>query len=449
MPSALPSLPPKHGRLITRETLSLSLKALWALSHTLLYGFAITSLNGIQEPVMCSKQPAAVINEAGSSRISSCLAMTTSQFGLVVSVFTLGGLAGSLTFNLISHRFGKAGSLRVSALSVLVGSTVIGLAGSALVMGLGRILVGFGSGISTACIPLLMADIAPPSMKQSLGILNQLAIVSGMAFAQILSFPFSEPGSWRLVFLPPVIIALLQLCGSLFVIDKEDLSESTIDEEEELGSPQAAHLSLKELIFSRDEDVRRGFHVVIATQVSQQICGVAPVMYFSTRILSPVFQGKAKLLALFIVLIKLPITAIPAFLIQRLGSRNLLVYPTAIMCLSSICLALGINTDASALSIMAISLFVLSFSIGLGPVTWVVLPEVMPHRAVTAAGSVGLGLNWLCNFGMGSIFLPLQERLSKGGAQEGNIFFILAATCLVSLMSMAITFKRRDRILLH
>ncbi|ODO07145.1 hypothetical protein L198_00724 [Cryptococcus wingfieldii CBS 7118] len=447
MPSLSPPSPTQRGRLVSKEAVNSSLKTLWAVSHTFLYGFAITSLNGIQDSVMCRRRPAAAFDE--ELGLSSCLAMTSSQFGLVVSVFTLGGLAGSLVFHAISQKFGKTGSLRVSALSVLIGSAVVGLAGNALVMGLGRILVGFGSGISTACIPLFLAEIAPPAIKQSLGIMNQLSIVAGMCFAQSLSFPFSEPGSWRLVFVSPVVIALAQLCGSLLVMDKDDLSESTVDEEEGLGSQSEENLSLRELILSRDEDVVRSFHVVVASQMSQQICGVAPVMYFSTRILSPVFQGKAKLLALFVVLIKLPITMIPAFLIQKLGSRKLLVYPTSMMCIAALCLALGINTDASALSIVAIVLFVVSFSVGLGPVTWVVLPEVMPHRAVTAAGSVGLGLNWLCNFGMGSIFLPLQERLSKGGTQEGNIFYVLAATCLVSTISMAIAFRRRDRILLQ
>lgn len=63
-------------------------------------------------------------------------------------------------------------------------------------------------------------------------------------------------------------------------------------------------------------------------------------------------------------------------------------------------LAIGLNTGAQALCVAAILSFVSAFSIGLGPVTWVVLPEVMPKQAVTAAGSLGLALNWSMNFVM-------------------------------------------------
>jgi hypothetical protein len=39
-------------------------------------------------------------------------------------------------------------------------------------------------------------------------------------------------------------------------------------------------------------------------------------MYFSTRILKPVFNGNSRLIALFIVMAKIPLTILPAFLIE-------------------------------------------------------------------------------------------------------------------------------------
>lgn len=169
-------------------------------------------------------------------------------------------------------------------------------------------------------------------------------------------------------------------------------------------------------------------------------------MYFSTRILTPVFQGNSRLMALIVVLIKLPITVLPVFLIERLGSRRLLVLPTSIMCFAALLLALGINTNAAGLSIVGIILFVAAFSIGLGPVTWVVLPEVMPSHAVNAAGSVGLALNWVLNFAMGAAFLPIQQTLSGGvESREGNVFFILSVTCAIAAVAIKLTFRRYDR----
>jgi len=39
-------------------------------------------------------------------------------------------------------------------------------------------------------------------------------------------------------------------------------------------------------------------------------------MYFSTRILKPVFNGNSRLIALFIVTSKIQLTLVPAFLIE-------------------------------------------------------------------------------------------------------------------------------------
>ncbi|WRT64285.1 uncharacterized protein IL334_001216 [Kwoniella shivajii] len=86
---------------------------------------------------------------------------------------------------------------------------------------------------------------------------------------------------------------------------------------------------------------------------------------------------------------------------------------------------------------------------GLGPVTWVVLPEVMPAHAVTAAGSIGLAVNWSTNFCISAIFLPVQKWLSGGkDASEGNVFFVLAVTCLAAIIGMKVAFKAQDRVAL-
>jgi hypothetical protein len=74
------------------------------------------------------------------------------------------------------------------------------------------------------------------------------------------------------------------------------------------------------------------------------------------------------------------------------------MYPTLVMSVAALTLAIGINTSTAVLSAISIVAFVCAFSMGLGPVTWVVLSEVMPKEAQTASGSVGLAVNWTTNF---------------------------------------------------
>ncbi|UOH80254.1 hypothetical protein LQV05_002905 [Cryptococcus neoformans] len=383
------------------------------------YGFAITSLNGIQQYVTC--QTAENYPEVLQIPIAipvGCIPMITSSFGIVVSIFTLGGLLGSLAASTTTSRYGQVGTLRLSAAMVLAGSTCIGFAGNTSSMLIGRILVGIGCGLSTVTVPVFVAQIAPPSMKRSLGISNQISIVIGMLAAQSLSFPFAHPDRWRFVFIAPAMVALIQLGGSLLV-NNPVVESQEAPELEALSEPsqEVETLTIKDLFLSREPHVTKGL-----------------------------FQGNSRLMALIVVLIKLPITVLPVFLIERFGSRRLLVLPTSIMCFAALFLALGINTNAAGLSIVGIMLFVAAFSIGLGPVTWVVLPEVMPSHAVNAAGSVGLALNWVLNFAMGAAFLPIQQTLSGGvESREGNVFFILSVTCAIAAVAIKLTFRRYDR----
>lgn len=166
-------------------------------------------------------------------------------------------------------------------------------------------------------------------------------------------------------------------------------------------------------------------------------------MYFSTSILSAVLPGPAKAIALGIVVLKIPITISPAFLIERLGTRPLMILPTYVMTGSMLALALGLNAgeQGGALAVAGMVGFVAAFSVGLGPVTWVVLGEVMPPYARTAASSLGLAVNWSTNFVVGVTFLPLQQYLAgskgrEGGRREGNIFFLFAAACGAAVLAM-------------
>ncbi|WVN89847.1 uncharacterized protein L203_105077 [Cryptococcus depauperatus CBS 7841] len=430
--------------LAAKLSVKVALTACWAALHTMQYGFAITSLNGIQQTVTCNGIQHDGSFEAKNKLLKDCIPMTSAQFGLVVSILTLGGLLGSLSSNIVTGRLGKAGTLRCSAIIVSVGSAQIALANSIGFMAFGRIIVGIGCGLSTVTVPVFLAEIAPSSITRSLGIMNQVFIVMGMLIAQSLSFPFAKPAKWRYIFVVAFAIAIFQLCASLLV--QERTVEEEGEEEPLLNGPKEKPMSIKELLLSRDSSVYKGFLVVLSTQISQQICGVAPVMYFSTRILTPVFGNRAQLMALFVVMIKIPITIVPAFVIEKFGSKVFLVYPTAIMCFSALLLAVGINSDAPSLSIIALMFFVTAFSVGLGPVTWVVLPEVMLKRAVTAAGSLGLAVNWILTFCMGVAFLPLQHWLSGNKeSKEGNIFFILSATCAMASVAMGMAFANYER----
>lgn len=217
-----------------------------------------------------------------------------------MSIFTLGGLLGSLAASTTTLRYGQVATLRLSAAMVLAGSTCIGFAGGTSSMLIGRyvssancmiivahlvlsVFVGIGCGLSTVTVPVFVAQLAPPSMKRSLGISNQISIVIGMLAAQSLSFPFAHPDRWRFVFIAPAMLALIQLAGSLLVNNPVVESQEAPEIEALLETSQEAEtLTIKDLFLSREPDVIKGCECNSVTLYLKSF-----VLMFDVRLRSP------------------------------------------------------------------------------------------------------------------------------------------------------------------
>jgi len=87
---------------------------------------------------------------------------------------------------------------------------------------------------------------------------------------------------------------------------------------------------------------------------------------------------------------------------QSFTSKRLLLISSFGTSLTALLLGIGLNTHNRALSATSVFAFALSFSIGLAPIPWVVLPEVVPPEARTAGGAVAVSVNWLTNFAAAS-----------------------------------------------
>lgn len=87
-----------------------------------------------------------------------CLPLSDTQFGLVTALFTVGGLIGSATLTPVQRLLsvGLRGSLFTALTLNAVGSTLLALANSGVLAGLGRFITGLGSGISLVVVPVYL-----------------------------------------------------------------------------------------------------------------------------------------------------------------------------------------------------------------------------------------------------------------------------------------------------
>ena len=83
----------------------------------------------------------------------------------------------------------------------------------------GRFLVGFASGLSSVVVPVYLGEIAPPTLRGTLGTCTQFALVIGILFSSIVAFPLATEQRWRYLFLLTPILCVLQLGLSSFLLE--------------------------------------------------------------------------------------------------------------------------------------------------------------------------------------------------------------------------------------
>ncbi|KAH9048523.1 general substrate transporter [Lactarius hengduanensis] len=454
------------------------LVCIWALVVPFQYGYHISALNQIQAVLTCRTTP-----HSSSNGLSTCISMSDATFSLITSMFTVGGFLGSCTASIVMDRRGRKAALQFSGFLVAVGSGLMGVASSTVLLLLGRFLIGCGAGLGLCTVPIFLAEIAPPNIRGSVGVLNQLGIVTGIMITQLLGLRMATPTLWRFVLLFSSFASIVQLCLGQFIVetpvwlkqqgraddfgdaqrclfqqrgdisvesplldDAGDASQNELDDRR--GTPRSTSVSVIELLTSRE--LRRPLVVVSSIMIAQQLSGMNKVLYYSNNILSHVLSESGAYVSLGITIVNTLMTFPPILLIDRVGRRQLLLTSVVGALVSLVLTGYGLNTGmmvTSSISIVTFlpNLFCRSFAFGLGPVPFVIISEVAPPHAVPALSSVALAMNWVANFLVGLAFLPLRNKLSGGDpAKEGRVFYVFAG--LLFLCSFVFFRSYRSRI---
>ncbi|KAF9257812.1 general substrate transporter [Marasmius fiardii PR-910] len=444
--------------------------ALWVLVVPFQYGQHVSILNQIHSAIACETPP------LSQNRLPPCFPMNNFVFSIVTSAFTVGGLLGSAIANIYMDRYGRQGSARISAACVALGSAIMGLSGSATALGFGRLIVGIGCGLGICLGPVYIAEISPKGIAGTVGILTQFSIVVGIFITQLLGLYFASPNSWRFVFFFSFAVSAVHIFVSPKIVEsprwlknysvhaaqeakivesriwtKNTVSEPLLDEADPEAHPpaptshtQQSAVTVPQVIFKTPPELRAPLIIVSCAMIGQQVSGINAVLYYSNDILSQSLPELGKYVSLAITVMNVLMTFPPIFLVERLGRKRLLTLSTlgAILCL--VMVGIGLNNNWVTVSSVFIVGFVMSFAIGLGPIPFVIIPEISPYYAVSALSSIALTFNWSMNFLVSLFFLPLRNLLSGGDpSKQGRVFWVFALVLLVAMSVVGRMYKAK------
>jgi sugar porter (SP) family MFS transporter len=186
--------------------------------------------------------------------------------------------------------------------------------------------------------------------------------------------------------------------------------------------------------------VRRVLATVLTLQFFQQSSGIDSVVLYGPRVLAKAGVTSNTLLLSLNVLFgvaKAGSILIAMALTDRVGRRPLLLASTGGMTVSLLVLGslfaafTGAKDDVAvaSLSFAAVVAFVVSFSVGLGPLAWVYSSEILPLRLRGQGAGLGTAMNRIISGVVTMTFISLYQAITMAGA-----FYLYAAIAAASFV---------------
>jgi sugar porter (SP) family MFS transporter len=291
----------------------------------------------------------------------------------------------------------------------------------------GRIFLGIFAGSCFVVAPLYVGEIAEKQIRGTLGTFTQLMVSIGQCFSYIIGATVNAFWLSTICMILPVLCALLFTTmpeTPTYYISKNKTTEAenslrwlrgadfdisseieTLNVEKEERKKLNANRSLK-VAFSRIES-RLALLIVIGLMIIQQTCGINAVIFYTTRIFGAANTGIPKeLQTITIGAIQIVMTIVAGTLVDRLGRKILLLVSGTVVALSMIALGLYFhwmdqdpeNQNLGWLPITSLSLFMIFYSIGFGPLPFLILGEICAPDIKGVAVGLALTVNWILSF---------------------------------------------------
>uniref|UniRef100_A0A0D6R2G5 Major facilitator superfamily (MFS) profile domain-containing protein n=1 Tax=Araucaria cunninghamii TaxID=56994 RepID=A0A0D6R2G5_ARACU len=378
--------------------------------------------------------------------------------GWVVSSTLAGATVGSFTGGALADKLGRKKTFQLDALPLIVGAFLSATAQNVQAMIIGRLLAGIGIGISSSLVPLYVSEISPTEIRGALGTVNQLFICIGILLALVAGLPLAgNPIWWRSMFTIATVPAVVMALGMIFAPEsprwlfkqgKMAEAESAIKKLWGKGKVEEVMVELRaSSTGSAEEDAgwfdlfsKRYWKVVsigVALFFFQQLAGINAVVYYSTSVFRSAGIASDVAASALVGASNVLGTAVASTLMDKQGRKSLLMTSFTGMAASMLLLSLSLSWKALAqysgiLAVLGTVMYVVSFSLGAGPVPALLLPEIFASRIRAKAVSLSLGMHWVSNFVIGLYFLSVVNKFGIS-----KVYLGFASVCLLAVLYVA------------
>jgi len=393
--------------------------------------------------------------------------------GFLVSSALIGCIIGGIFGGLISKKLGRKNGLILAAILFLISAL-----GSAMpemflapigeldhtfstIFIVYRILGGIGVGLASMLSPLYIAEIAPANSRGKLVSFNQLAIVGGFMVVYFVNYFISKGGGsdawlheigWRWMFASEIIPAGLFLGLLFFVPDTprslvlRNKSEEALSVLTRVNGEGKGKVILEEIKDSMNVKTSGsllsfGWLVIvigILLSIFQQFVGINVVLYYAPEIFKTIASGtdSALLMTIIVGIVNFLFTIIAIKTVDSYGRKPLMIIGALGMAIAMLSLGFVFFSGATGyLALFCMMLYVASFAMSWGPVTWVLLSEIFPNKIRGRALAIAVAAQWVSNY-LVSLTFPMMNDNSYLTAQfnHGFAYWVYGVMSILAML---------------
>lgn len=369
----------------------------------------------------------------------------------------LGAIPTAIPAGMLADRFGRKKTIWATTVPLFFCWYIIGFARSKIWIFLARFVAGAACGAASVVVPMFASEIAEQSIRGMLGTLFQLQITAGILFAYATAFTDSLH----------VIAILCSMAPALLLISFPFIPESPAwlvmqgrknEANDVLKHFRGVHYSTETELASLElqatemrqarpnilelKNYRRATYITLGLMFFQQLSGVNSLIFYAKRIFDDAGSTLSSSISSVIIgVVQVIATYFSTIMIERAGRKLLLFISASVMAVCMFTLSgyfrFQSSHDLSSISwipLLSFAVFIVIFSVGFGPIPWLMVGELFTNNVKSVASAVTAMCNWTLAFLVTKCFQDMVDLMGNSSSFSTFGMISLIGTIFVAAM---------------
>lgn len=367
--------------------------------------------------------------------------VTEEEWSWVSSSATLGAAVSCVFIGYIINSIGRKGGMLALIIPYTCGWSLLIWPQSVWMLYIGRFISGLAGGAFFVAAPIYIGEISMKECRGKLGSYFQLMVTGGIVFVYTVGYFFSVMTFTILCAALPLVFGVVFILmpeSPYFYVMKNksalaigslkwlrgagynytpDLQE--MHNEHELASTRA---NITDALLTRA--MKRAVATMLGLMVFVQLSGINVVIFYTGIIFdSAHIQIDSTQATILVGLMQVAATYVASLTVDRLGRRINLLTSISLMSLCNVALGLYFyllnhspeHTESLGwLPVVAVCVFIIAYSLGLGPMPWVLIGELFTTEVKGVASSACGTVAWIAAFTVTKTFPNIRDWIGIG-----------------------------------